>query len=53
MRRVGSRGGGKGKLIALGVFIVVVVAAMFYFKGKAESSLPEPQETVIEVDGVL
>lgn len=53
MKRTGSRGGIPTPLIVIVVIAVAVAGAMFYFAGKAENSLPAPEEVRIEVDNVL
>lgn len=48
-----KRGGMKGKLIIFLVIIAAIGGALVYFAGKADDSLPPPEEKRIEVDNVL
>lgn len=48
-----KRGGMKGKLIVFLVILAGIVGGLVYFAGKADDSLPAPEEKRIEVDNVL
>lgn len=48
-----KRGGMKGKLIVFLIILAGIVGGLVYFAGKADDSLPPPEEKRIEVDNVL
>jgi hypothetical protein len=48
-----KRGGMKGKLIVFLIILAGIVGGLVYFAGKADDSLPAPEEKRIEVEDVL